>query len=219
MTYKQFISEKYNLMSIREISEELNIREESVRRIARSIGLTKRMKLEYVNFETSKNIDGFDSYVVTEDFLVVRKKDLVVMALNESADGYMMVKLTSNEGVRRTFQYHRLLAMLFIGLPEGYEMLQINHKDGNKKNNTLSNLEWMTPSENQKHAYDTGLKISAKGNRKYSDEDIIDVCKLLEIYSSPKKVYDILEGRINKTVIQQIYSKRRWKEISKNYNF
>ena len=52
---------------------------------------------------------------------------------------------------------HRIVASTFIPNPEGKS--EVNHKDGNKRNNRLDNLEWATRSENMKHAYKSGLCI------------------------------------------------------------
>lgn len=52
---------------------------------------------------------------------------------------------------------HRLLALTFIPNPLGKR--EVNHKDGNKKNFSLSNLEWVTPSENCRHAFRLGLRF------------------------------------------------------------
>jgi hypothetical protein len=69
-------------------------------------------------------------------------------------DGYPVVNLTI-EGVRKTISVHRLLALTFIANPENKP--QVNHKNGNKLDYSLSNLEWSTESENMQHAMDTGL--------------------------------------------------------------
>lgn len=80
-------------------------------------------------------------------------------------DGYLEATLTKNSKAK-SIRTHRIVAMAFLGHPDGKE---VNHIDGNKKNNSVENLEWVTPSENQKHAYRIGLqKVSggAISNRK-----------------------------------------------------
>lgn len=62
----------------------------------------------------------------------------------------------SKEGKVATFRVHRLIAETFITNPEGKPF--VNHVDGNKHNNAVSNLEWVTPQENTTHAIETGLK-------------------------------------------------------------
>ncbi len=57
----------------------------------------------------------------------------------------------------KRFYVHLLVAKHFIPNPENKP--EVNHKDGNKLNSKMDNLEWATVSENQKHAYDTGLKF------------------------------------------------------------
>ena len=68
--------------------------------------------------------------------------------------GYKFLSL-SHQGKTKTTMLHRMLAECFIPNPHNYP--QINHRDGNKVNNELSNLEWCTPSYNVQHAWDTGL--------------------------------------------------------------
>lgn len=67
---------------------------------------------------------------------------------------YVKVSLTVN-GKSQNKLVHRLVAQAFIPNPENKP--EVNHKDGNKLNNCLDNLEWVTKSENIKHAYRTGL--------------------------------------------------------------
>lgn len=71
----------------------------------------------------------------------------------DEANGYMRVDLTPPKGKKRKYLVHRLVALAFIPNPENKRF--INHKDGNKTNNNVDNLEWVTSSENQIHAYRT----------------------------------------------------------------
>lgn len=71
--------------------------------------------------------------------------------------GYIKIQLKGKE-----YLVHRLVALLFV--PNPYFYKEINHKDGNKKNNCADNLEWCTRSENMKHAFATGLKENRKGS-------------------------------------------------------
>lgn len=74
--------------------------------------------------------------------------------------GYPYLHL-SKGGIRKTFKVHRLVAEHFIPNLEGKP--EVNHIDGNKTNNSKSNLEWCTSSENKRHAHKTGLKVNPKG--------------------------------------------------------
>ena len=74
--------------------------------------------------------------------------------------GYYTVAIYEN-GVRKFKKVHRLVAEAFIPNPENKS--QVNHIDGNKLNNDVSNLEWATNSENQKHAYKVGLQKIRRG--------------------------------------------------------
>ena len=68
--------------------------------------------------------------------------------------GYRLLLLTVNH--KRLYKMvHRIVAEAFFPNPNNYP--EVNHKDGNKLNNAVSNLEWCTSSQNQKHAVDAGL--------------------------------------------------------------
>lgn len=94
---------------------------------------------------------------------------------------YQIINLSKLDGKKRTFRVHRLVMMAFNPV-ENMDELEVNHLDGNKKNNKLENLEWCTASENQKHAFRTGLQKARKGESsnfaKLTEEDVKQVFEL-----------------------------------------
>jgi hypothetical protein len=84
--------------------------------------------------------------------------------------GYQRIQLRK-ESKPRNHLVHVLVAEAFIG-PRPTEAHEVNHKDGFKSNNRHGNLEWATPSENQKHAYETGLKESAVAKYVFVSEEL-----------------------------------------------
>jgi hypothetical protein len=74
---------------------------------------------------------------------------------NVTPKGYLRIQLAKN-GTQKNFMVHRLVASAFLDNPD--QLPEVNHRDGNKKNNHVANLEWVTGSDNQLHAYETGLR-------------------------------------------------------------
>lgn len=90
---------------------------------------------------------------------VLNKKGKTLAFTVNKQTGYKAVSLCkNNKGSTKTI--HRLVAEAYI--PNPNNLPEVNHIDGNKLNNHVSNLEWVTPSENRQHAYDTGLKKAEK---------------------------------------------------------
>ena len=98
---------------------------------------------KYTHYVVSSNGDIFNKHTGNKIAQTKCKKT-----------GYYMVSLWSNNKCR-TCTVHRLLAMAFIDNPNNYK--EVNHIDGNKTNNNLSNLEWVTHKANIQHAVDMGL--------------------------------------------------------------
>ena len=87
-----------------------------------------------------------------------------IMPQTKQHHGYHAVMFhVNNKPVCR--KVHRLVAQAFIHKPEGVK-LEVNHKDGNKDNNQVDNLEWVTHQQNVKHSFDTGLKTFPAWRRK-----------------------------------------------------
>lgn len=82
----------------------------------------------------------------------------------KSQQGYMYVKLCKL-GKCKEFRVHRLVALTFISNDHPEESPVVNHKDGNKINNHVDNLEWVSYSENSLHAHRTGLMPKSNANK------------------------------------------------------
>ena len=105
--------------------------------------------------EHYKTIEKYPKYEVSDLGNVRNKRTGVVRKLTNRG-GYLKLRLSDiDENV------HRLVAETF--LDHSIERTQVNHIDGDKTNNRVDNLEWVSPSKNVKHAYDTGLKRPSGG--------------------------------------------------------
>ena len=89
----------------------------------------------------------------------VRKDTNNYMMKLQIQQGYQHVTLQIN-GKPKRFRVHRLVAEAFIPNPENKPY--VNHIDGNRQNNNINNLEWVTPAENTQHAVNTGLMLPTK---------------------------------------------------------
>ena len=124
-------------------------------------------------------IQNFEDYSIDEFGNVYSNKYNKHKILKQQyhCKGYKVVTLVKRE-LKKTLKVHRLVAQAFIPNPLNKE--QVNHKDGNKENNHILNLEWATQSENQLHAHKTGLM-----------DNKIEKLKLI----SSKRVYDPIENK------------------------
>lgn len=114
-------------------------------------------------------IDGVTlPYSIATDGTITNLRTNISIAGSLSRAGYVYIRF-SVDGQKYRAYLHRLLATHFIPNPENYPI--VNHKDGNKQNNTLSNLEWVTYSQNVKHAHDNDL-IQKRREYEYYDTDL-----------------------------------------------
>lgn len=139
------------------------------------------------------------------------KKSKKLLSLCVSTSGYYSYNTRIN-GKNKLFRIHRLVAQTFIPNLENKPF--VNHKDGDKLNNKVENLEWVTPSENTKHAYKNNLinrdnhLESVKKLRKLSESDVRDIKnKYSKDYSCRKlaKEYNVSVSTINRIILNQTY--------------
>ena len=119
--------------------------------------------------EIWKDIEGYEGKYQVSNYGNVRSlmyhnaKGIKRISLLKPATdnrGYFRCALSKNN-ILKTYKVHRLVAQAFIPNPNNYP--QINHLDGNKKNNNAENLEWCTNSVNQIHAYSHNLNQGSRG--------------------------------------------------------
>lgn len=120
--------------------------------------------------ETWKPVVGYEGLYEVSDLGNVRslnwrnKAGARNLYLKPHNRGYYQVELASN-GKKKMFMVHRLVAMAFI--PNPLSLPQVNHKDENKRNNTVGNLEWCDNKYNAK--YSAALHPERAKNRTYSN--------------------------------------------------
>lgn len=112
-------------------------------------------------------IKDFPSYEINQygDVRNIHTKYIKMKRTN--AWGYNDVKLKGKDKKFHTKLVHRLVAKTFYDISEERSnILQVNHIDGNKTNNFIANLEWVTGKQNVQHAYDTGIRKPSGGRGK-----------------------------------------------------
>ena len=123
-------------------------------------------------------------------------------------NGYLTV--SSLQGSKFGALVHRQVAAAFIPNPDVKP--QVNHKDGNKENNHVSNLEWSTGSENVRHAHNTGLKEAVRGSdngqAKLTESDVVQI-------RNSSETQRVLAARygVSKKQISRIKRRLLWRHV------
>jgi len=160
--------------------------------------------------EIWKKINGYHDYYIVSNMGNVKSNYSGIWKYKKKYydwRGYTKYQLMKN-GKRTIVFAHRLVLNAFIG----ESILQCNHKNGIKSDNTLENLEWVTQSENQKHAIKLGLKkiLFSKGNKcaksKISDNDVFSIRKMNGTISQKKIAASF---NISQSLVSQIVTGKR----------
>ena len=132
---------------------------------------------------------------------------------------YLRIGLTNlDTGIRKSHNIHKLVAVAFIENPNNKPC--VNHRNGNKLDNSVANLEWCTFSENTRHAWDTGLckylRGEASRNVKYTEVLINQI--LSRYYKDGLTCREIGdEYGIDKGYVQCVIGGRRWVEVFEEF--
>jgi hypothetical protein len=160
--------------------------------------------------EIWKPIEGFAGYEVSNQGSVrkfLKSKNIWITRKLNKNNGYYIIDLFLNN-IRRTKKVHRLVAQAFIPNPENKP--QVNHINGtNKMDNRVENLEWCTASENNFHAYRTGLKKQKQGAKSSRTKPVMVIDKdgnhVLTIYGVKEcKKYGFDSSHVSKCCLGKI---------------
>ncbi len=139
--------------------------------------------------EEWRDVVGFeDFFLVSSKGRLFSKRSNRLLKLFENKKGYCCVatRIGGRNGQTYCFKIHRLVAEAFISNPEN--LSTVNHINGVKDDNNVDNLEWLSASDNTRHAFETGLSNSdhllrsSISKRKLSDEDV----RYIREYCKPK---------------------------------
>lgn len=160
--------------------------------------------------EVFKPIENFENYLISNRGRVFNKKNKKFLKLQENAYGYYHICLSRKKHYTKTI--HRLVAETF--LPNNDKSKQVNHIDCNKKNNNVNNLEWVTSSENLKHAHKNGLMNTPRGEKRWNAK--LNWGKVSEIrqkyYCSDITQVELSKYyKVNQGLISRIINNKFWR--------
>lgn len=135
-------------------------------------------------------------------------------------NGYVKNCLILKDGTSRSYFRHRLV-MLCFSPKEDASVLQINHLDGNKLNNSLENLEWCTNQENRIHAVKMGLAARLVGEEnpasRFTEEQVLDI--IVDLLNHVPYSVIMKKYHCSKSAISAIKNKRNWTYLTKDIEF
>lgn len=181
------------------------------------IGYNPASKL-IINGEIWKPVKGYEYYyeisnlgrLVSLDYRGNGYRQLLKTNINKN--GYEQVRLNVNK-IGKNKKIHRLVAEAFLPNPKNKKC--VNHKDSNRFNNVVNNLEWSTHSENTIHGFKNGFIYRLSGEN--SKNSKLNNKKVIEIYISKKSHRELAKQfGVTKSSITSIKSKKTWKKITEN---
>lgn len=162
--------------------------------------------------EEYRDVSGFEGrYKVSNIGNVFSVKSGKVLCPRDNGKGYLGVQLWKNGECKQVY-IHKLVCKEFIGLPPAG--CNINHVDGDKSNNCVNNLEYVTFSENSLHAVDSGLNPSRGETHNMAvltESDVYQIRQLLEDGLLQREIAEIYN--VSASTIGSIKRRERWTHL------
>ncbi len=125
-------------------------------------------------------------------------------------NGYKRVTLC-DQGKTKRFLVHRLVAMVYLPNPDN--LPQVNHKDGNKCNNSVENLEWVSAKDNNLHSINVLNRNTAKGEdrpeAKLTEAAVRDIRERVDV----NMTHLAREFGVSRSAMQDVVHRRTWKHV------
>ena len=138
-----------------------------------------------------------------------------ILSPSPSTDAYLGCSLYKN-GISRPIKVHRIVAQTFIPNPEGRPV--VNHIDGNRQNNNVDNLEWVTHSENTIHYYNQSGRTRIKKEPKKLRED--QVRQIRELYLKGNNIYVLGRAfKVTAATIQAIITYNHFSTVDEDKKY
>jgi len=159
-----------------------------------------------------KTVPSYPAYEVDKDGRVRNRATKKELQRFENVNGYIVVALwVDDRAIHR--RVHRLVMEAWVG-PPPFDKAEVNHIDGNKKNNRLSNLEYVTKLENREHAIREGLikRGEEASGRKLTEEKVIEIRELH--FDGGISLRDLaLMFDVSQEAIVKIIKDRNWRHV------
>lgn len=175
-------------------------------------------------FRINRFVNGVRKYNLNENDGIVTHNKYVVFKSGDvfNLHGVKMVGRVNTCGYRelilngKNHRVHRLVAEAFIPNPNNLPC--VNHKDGNKQNNCVENLEWCTHSENIIHAYQTRLEQPMCGEQHHAHKLTENTVKYIrQVYVKRDKEFGAValakKFNVDRTTIHDIIRRKTWREV------
>lgn len=160
-----------------------------------------------------KDAAGWEGYLEVSDTGEVRRKsNHKPRRVRIDNAGYLEVRVAINKKIHY-LGLHRLVAKTWHP-QENYEGLVVNHKDGNKLNNHIDNLEWCTQKVNVEHAVNNNLYSERHGKHVLTEDDVLQIRKE---FIPESRTYGVraLATRygVGRTTIHNVVHRKTWRHI------
>ena len=133
----------------------------------------KHIEYDIIENEIWKKINIDDFIFNVSNYGRVKSQKHIISYGTKEDNGYKRVSITNNTIIKKIL-IHRLVALTFLDNPNDYPL--VNHKDGNKENNHVNNLEWVSHSQNAQHAVNI-LKVGGQRKVAQFDKDTLEIIK------------------------------------------